>query len=82
MQVFQGLHDSGLQHERKSENINMCSGSGGHHALHRQKMTACQHQCQRCSMSAAAGDADLARHSAASAEDETWTTVEVCASPQ
>ena len=44
---------------------------------YRQKMTACQHQCQRCSMSAAAGRADLAQHSAASSEDETWTTIEV-----
>ncbi|CAL5222228.1 g4561 [Coccomyxa viridis] len=41
-----------------------------------QKMSTCQHQCQRCSMSAGAGCANLAQHSAASIEEETWTTIE------
>ena len=44
----------------------------------RLKLIPCQHQCQRCSMTASSRHADLAQHSTASAEEEGWSSLEVC----
>jgi hypothetical protein len=49
-------------------------------AFCRLKLMPCQHQCQRCSMTASSRHADLSQHSAASAEEEGWSSLEVCSS--